>query len=309
MVDYFPRMMQIILMVLVLGLFLVPSSTAYNIDSIIVEDTLNSNLLTQEIVTIHLTNNTNEFFFFDVPSNAYDIHLGDVPIQENGLRIPLDCTTCTLHISYKLTDVIRDFPSDALAFYRTLNLPKNIKSITYTVTLPSQYAIIKIKDTDSLPIVPIPTKIEPKTSGTTITWSEKNPELPKVFQITFKDHEEIESETQEFVDEFSEGYVWLLSMISALLGAILGIGIYKQFNTIKERTSYVPSSLLSPDEKKVVALLQKNNNKMDQTQIGKHLHWSKSKVSAIITNLHYKKLIEKEKFGRKYTVTLIKKID
>ena len=73
----------------------------------------------------------------------------------------------------------------------------------------------------------------------------------------------------------------------------------------------IPSSLLSPDEKIVIELLKQKdakNNPVNQKEIGKELNWSKSKVSAILTNLDYKKLIEKEKFGRNYKVKLIKEV-
>jgi uncharacterized membrane protein len=48
---------------------------------------------------------------------------------------------------------------------------------------------------------------------------------------------------------------------------------------------------------------------MNQKDIGKKLEWSKSKVSAIMTNLEYKKIVEREKIGRNYKVELKKELD
>ena len=47
---------------------------------------------------------------------------------------------------------------------------------------------------------------------------------------------------------------------------------------------------------------------MNQKELVKALDWSKSKVSAIVTNLEYKKIVQREKFGRNYKVELVKEI-
>jgi predicted transcriptional regulator len=73
----------------------------------------------------------------------------------------------------------------------------------------------------------------------------------------------------------------------------------------------VPSSLLSPDEKVIVGFLKKKDAKkspINQKEIGRELGWSKSKVSAVLSNLYYKKIIDREKFGRNYKVKLVKDV-
>ncbi len=43
--------------------------------------------------------------------------------------------------------------------------------------------------------------------------------------------------------------------------------------------------MLSPDEKKVIETIINNGYKIKQKQISEKLSWSKSKVSAVISNL------------------------
>ena len=111
----------------------------------------------------------------------------------------------------------------------------------------------------------------------------------------------------EFGNELTEWPVLVISLVLFLLGGIGGILIQKHYKNskMKDYDIYSPSSLLSPDEKKVLELLKKNNNKMNQKNIVNDLSWSKSKVSAIMTNLEYKKVVKREKIGRNYTVEVI----
>ena len=115
----------------------------------------------------------------------------------------------------------------------------------------------------------------------------------------------------EIITEFSEFAVWIIIFFSLSIGLSTGIIIQKyyskKFVEIKD-IPYIPSSLLSPDEKKIISLLKDHNRKMGQKEIGKQLNWSKSKVSAIMSNLQYKEIIKKEKIGRNYNVELLKEV-
>jgi uncharacterized membrane protein len=92
-----------------------------------------------------------------------------------------------------------------------------------------------------------------------------------------------------------------------IIGIIIGFVLNKQLHK-RTAVPIISSSLLSPDEKKVIAHLR-GKGFVNQKEIGKEMNWSKSKVSAIISNLSYKKMIEKEKIGRNYKVKLIKDIN
>jgi uncharacterized membrane protein len=70
----------------------------------------------------------------------------------------------------------------------------------------------------------------------------------------------------------------------------------------------VPASLLTPDEKTIMNLIKENKNQIRQREVVKILDWSKSKVSAVVSNLEYKKIVRREKFGRNYQIELVKDI-
>ncbi len=287
-------------------------SLAYRIDSVLIEDRVAEDLTTFEVMDVSITNNTDESMLWRLPPNVYEVDLNGNPIDvhENAVNISLHCTVCGFQLSYAQNNVVKDFSVDSLMFYRTLDLPQPPELLHYTVKISPLYIINKKIDVDGeLPIVPIPTETKVTVSGPLVQWVETEPALPKVYQITFKSHEDIENAHQEFIDEFSEGTMWIIIITAVLFGLLLGIAICSFIHKKKKKGMYVPSSLLSPDEKTVLRLLKEHKNMMNQKEIGIQLQWSKSKVSAIVSNLHYKEIIKKEKFGRNYKIYVIKEIE
>jgi len=144
-----------------------------------------------------------------------------------------------------------------------------------------------------------------------VSWKEEHPSLPKRYFLKYHEHESLETPFQEIKGEFSEWSVWVIIVFSLLLGWSVGwYGhvYYKQKYREERDLPYVPSSLLTPDERTILQKIKEQSGEMNQREIGKELNWSKSKVSAILTNLEYKEIVSREKFGRNYKVKLVKEI-
>ncbi len=292
-------------------LFLSQIASASSVDKIDIEDTLNEDLSINEIMTISLVNNTDDQISFTLPTNSYNVMVNDNPkISENDVvNISLNCESCLIKVSYTLNDAVTKSGSESFTFSRTLNFPKQPARIDYSVIMPPGF-ILGSTDYQSEPSI-VPSAKEIKTDGKSIivVWSEINPELPKRYYLEYYSHESSESTIQELMNEFSELWVWVAIIVSLILGALGGIFGYKKFVPVQNEPYLVPLSLLSPDEKIVLSLLKENKGVMNQKEIGKKLIWSKSKVSAIMTNLQHKEIIAREKFGRNYKVTIVKDIE
>ena len=70
-----------------------------------------------------------------------------------------------------------------------------------------------------------------------------------------------------------------------------------------------PQSLFNPDEKKVLSVIRDHGMQIKQKDIALKLDWSRSKVSAIVSNLEYKKVIRREKTGRNFDITLVQQFE
>lgn len=246
---------------------------------------------------------------FSLPENAYDIMLWDAPEElSNGtLIIPLNCTGCRINISYRLSNAIKRETKDTDSFSRTLNFPKPAKESDYSIHIPPGHIIELYADDPS--IVPSASEIETDGKSIIIRWKEKKPEFPKRYFVKYSNYEQLHIDATDIKQELREPAVWMLMGICAVAGVIIGLMLYSRIpKKIRKILPYVPSSLLNPDEKKIINLLKDNNNHMNQKEVVKSLDWSKSKVSAIVTNLEYKKIVSREKFGRNYKINLIKEI-
>ena len=110
-----------------------------------------------------------------------------------------------------------------------------------------------------------------------------------------------------FKEELSESSVLLLIVISFSLGAGLVLLYFLKIKKDQHINTTVPSYVLSVEERKILEIL-KTNPGINQKMIGKHLDFSKARVSAIVNDLEQKQLIKREKFGRSFKVFLNKKI-
>jgi len=289
-------------------LLLVGNVSAMTVNSVHLEDLINEDNSIQESFIINISNNTDKVFTFTLPSNAFDLKLNNnkFPIDTNVLNLPLNCQTCLFKIEYTIKDVVNFEGGDVYTFSRTLNFPVVPAVLDYEVKLPIGY-VIKSNNSSEPSIVPASSGISTDGEHIIVKWLQKDPVLPSRYYVSYSNHESTENLTNEFGNELMEWPVLVISLIAFVLGVIGGYFIQRYYKNskIKDYDVYSPSSLLSPDEKKILELLKKHNNKMNQKTIVQELSWSKSKVSAIMTNLEYKKIVKREKIGRNYTVEVI----
>ncbi len=263
-----------------------------------------------ETIIITITNNSLSSFMLPLPKSVTHVRSDEtaVTLENNTVIIPLNCKNCIVTVQYQIHDTIMMDAKEIHTLSRTLVTREPIQTMSYTVELPKGH-IINEQTANNPQIVPMPQSITTNGEQIKIEWYRENPNLPEQFVVTFREPEENE-QWINIGEEVKEGEVWILMIVCLILGVSMGIlghrTYLKQYK--EEQLPYVPSSLLSPDEKKVMTLLESSKEAMHQKELGKALNWSKSKVSAIVANLQYKELIRKEKIGRSYKVHLMKRM-
>jgi uncharacterized membrane protein len=285
---------------------------ALTFDKVLITDEVRQDLSVFETLNVTVSNNTKDSFVLLLPKESFGITLNGKEVKGTSLvNVSLDCIECSFFIAYNLVAGAKDEGEDFYTFIRTLNLPRSPRELIYRSYLPENYVVGAKGGEDETSIVPQPAAIETDGKRIILVWKEKNPDLPKIYSVKYHGHVEEKSPFNDIAYELSESSVWILILGSILIGAVIGAIIYKTYILkFKEKDlPYIPGSLLSPDEKKIVMILKKHKNKLIQKEIVKEIAWSKSKVSAVITNLLYKKIVEKEKLGRNYTVMLVKEVE
>ncbi len=238
-----------------------------------------------------------------IPASAQGVYLDGRPVAptDNGVVVTI-CKGCTSNITYWIAEAY-DFSDQSDRFFqRTLAYSFSIDRVVYELTLPEGTFV---KETQGeAAIAPAPSGIKTDGKHIIVYWVRDNPSLPESYVLHFSD-EEVQEE-EEFIAEFFEWPVWILVIVALCIG--LTLGSLTRARKVAD-IHLVPLSLLSPDERTVLALLQKNKGTLGQKEMGQQLQWSKSKVSALMTALEHKRIIAREKLGRNYTVTLIKEIE
>ncbi len=294
-------------------LLLLPFTKAATIGAVGINDTLFEDLSVQETVSLQLLDNTQASFTFILPEGAVAVAAdGHATTTANGtVTVPLSCTTCQVSIAYALRDAAQPVQGGSFTFSRTLNLPSAPRSLRYTVALPNGYGVGASDRTDP-PVVPSPTTMTTDGQRIIITWAAQSPQLPIRYYVLYHGLESFGT-WQEVRQELSEWPVWLFMGAALLLGAVAGVALDHRRRAMLRRSRpelpAVPSSLLSPDEKAILAALRGNKGPMSQKEVGRTLGWSKSKVSAIMSNLEYKRIVQREKIGRNYKVALLKDVE
>jgi uncharacterized membrane protein len=263
----------------------------------------------KESIFIALENNTGSLFPITLPTNAKQIYINGVSSnpKNNSIIIPISCASCNINIAYSLDSNVKKNGNDLHSFYRSVNFPIVPIKFRYVIYLPIGYTLGN--NTEQASVVPYPSEITSDGESVILIWSEAKPKLPMQFVVQYYGHESGESTADVFAD-FSHTLIWMSLLFVFILGIIIGFFVQAFRKGKKNTPATIPSYLLSPDEKAVVELLQDKNKDdfVNQKEIGRSLSWSKSKVSAVISNLSYKKMIEREKVGRNYTVKLITEI-
>ncbi len=300
-----------VLLLWFITLLAAPWASAYIVGEVSIQDELFNDLSLNETIALYLYNNSDSSFLFTPPKQAFGIMVNNKPFPYNNtIRIPLQCRQCNVEVSYTIKDAVKDEKNDQHLFTRLLNFPKIPQNISYLVYLPESYIIKSLDDNDPA-IVPSPSGIDTDGRRIRVIWKEANPTLPKLYSLKYHGPESFNSQWQAFSSEFSEFHVWVIIIASFFIGAVIGVLLSGLIKKSPAGVSYdiIPGSLLSPDERTIIGLISKNSNKMRQKQIGMELGWSKSKVSAIMTNLEHKQIIKREKFGRNYEVEMVKQVE
>ena len=280
-------------------------------------DKLQSDLSMTESISISITDNTDDMFSISLPDTAHSIMANGELMSNNTVNISLNCTSCNIQISFDMDNVVKKDNRQYL-FYRTLHFPQSPQQLRYVVYMPDGYTV-NSTDTTNPSIVPNPTSILTDGTHIMVSWIETNPQLPKQYYVRFQGPEQIESMLFFVQNDLGHPITIMMLLLILVIGIVSGyflkiLSVKKIEKPIKQKTMQhlIPSSLLSPDEKKVMGLLQSKDakkNPVNQKDIGTELNWSKSKVSAVLSNLYYKKLIDREKFGRNYKVRLLKDVE
>ncbi|MCB9359330.1 hypothetical protein H6503_05335 [Candidatus Woesearchaeota archaeon] len=268
-----------------------------------VRNTLQEDFSVLEELTIIVQNHSSSIEFV-LPSSVMDVTLDGMPADVNNNSLMLDlCNGCIVELSYIIPDASMKGQNGEYKFSRSMNVPFDVDNLIYEIYLPLGY-IIGTGDASSVPnIAPNPTSIGSDGKHIMISWKQANPQLPEVFQVIYRGHEGTETVASEFGNELTEWPVWVLMVLFLVLGTILGL-LIAYFSPKSNNAEIIPSSLFTPDEKKVIEMLEKTES---QKEVGAMLSWSKSKVSSIMTTLEFKKVISREKIGRNYKVKLLKK--
>ncbi|RME77936.1 hypothetical protein D6774_02890 [Candidatus Woesearchaeota archaeon] len=285
---------------LLILILLLPSVLSAQVEKVTLADTLTEHDAL-ESVHIVLTNNTQDHFSLNLPRGAKDVTSDLAHTFENDvLNFSLECESCLIEFSYTLPNVVTE-QGDVHKFTRTVSIPVTPLMFEYDVKLP-QGAVVQKSDTPA--IVPLPSGIDTDGSHIIVKWSDHSPKLPAIYEITFASAEAQEKNIGEFFSEFEEWQAWTLMIFFGVLGFILGVLFSSPKKSYAAQISSIPLHLLSPDEKVVVQVLQKKKDAVMQKDLVKELGWSKSKVSAVLSNLEYKKVIDREKYGRNARVSL-----
>lgn len=97
-----------------------------------------------------------------------------------------------------------------------------------------------------------------------------------------------------------------LNILSLLLGLAVGLGTYYLLTPKKDEKLETIKIALSKDEKTVVNEVEKSGE-ITQDSLRFRLNWSKAKLSTILTNLDKMGIIQREREGKTYKVTLQRK--
>jgi hypothetical protein len=281
---------------------------ASSFDAATIEDHLLDSGDLVESLTLTISQNTETEFMFELPPKATSINVNGKPTnQKENLSIPLQCSTCSIVISYGVPSVLKKEGSGIFSFSRTISFPQTPATLEYRLLLPIGYAVDDFSSVDPA-IVPTPTKITSDGEHIVIVWSGDNVALPQRFFVRVSDHENTENTGQEIGNEFKEWPVWVIGISLLIVGFVLGIAIAKRKRNDNVQRE-VPASLLSSDERTILKTLKGSEKPLTQKEVGKNLGWSKSKVSALMTALERKEIITREKIGRNFKIEVIKEIE
>ena len=306
--NYPPRVSILGLSAVIL---LILSAPALASTGVAIKDVISEDLVVNERMSVTLiqTNLTDIRIYLPPGAGKIQVDGEVIPYKNNLMVIPVSCSTCVINITYTLPPESISWHTDDMFLQRTLDLPFPMDSLQYQAVLPRGSVIKEFQG--EAPVAPAPSSIRTDGQHIIIIWKQANPEFPKNYIVHFLGEENIETTQEGYVQEFSEWHVWVLLLFSLIIGAAIGI-VFRSFSIKRFKETdlpYVSLSLLSPDERIILTTIQKHNNKIGQKEAGKHLGWSKSKVSALMTGLERKRVIQREKIGRNYTVSFAKAIE
>lgn len=107
----------------------------------------------------------------------------------------------------------------------------------------------------------------------------------------------------------------VLSFCSGIICLLCGIALHnhpkvhiEHKEEKKKESNEVDSDLLMPEEKKIVEILQNNDNSMTQTDLVKESGFTKVKIHRIVKRLEGKKILSKYSYGMTNRIKLERKL-
>jgi uncharacterized membrane protein len=272
----------------------VPAVSAYTIENLETEFYLfESNIVVE--TSINLSENTAQFEWL-VPEDAESISVNIEGKKENFTKteskIIINTTAKNIKISY-LTEEFIDNENFLLSFIA----PTHIKDANFSLILPEGAVLKKpLKNGVSGSIYPKPSSVSTDGRSLIFAWSlsemEKGSELP-IF-VSYK-----------LQKDYTYLIVFLIIMLSAALSS--AFAIYKKKPKIQEKIirEDLIEKHLKEDEEIIVNVLKKRENKAcEQGTIRIITGFSKASLSRLLKELEDRKVIKKEKRGKKNIIFL-----
>jgi len=277
--------------ILFLNLYLI---NVYSINLSIVGSLSENSNIYSESITVNLS--CNEDIQIHFPKKSFNrVYLNNnkvISINNDSYKL-VDCNNINI-LKYNLNSIEKI--DNKIRVERNFNNFNNL-NYTYSIKIPSEYNL-DINNSN-----PSKFKLMYKNNSKYYTFNNSNLYL---LYFNLNNYEKKNFTIYSIIKELSELEVLLLILISFLIGFLCAYLFMKKKLTNLPKNS-LPSYIFSKEDKLVIDEI-KINIGINQKQIANNLNFSKSRVSAIVSNLESKKVIRREKFGRSYKVYMEKNI-
>ncbi len=242
-------------------------------------------------VDIILNDKTTENITIELPEDytALSLYLDDEqtdPLVENGIMQLQLANNTEISFNYVTQDVI-----DKTNFLMNLKLDYDIGDLEITLVLPEGAMLKKpIKKRQGGSIYPKPT--ETSTDGRSLVFVWKQQDL--------KQGDEMAIFTQI---EPKQTNNWLILLIAIIAGFAIGAYIYTKKPTKTAQKKSVEKHL-KEDEEQIVTILERKEGDCEQGTLRVITGFSKAHLSRLLKELEERKVIYKEKRGKKNVVFL-----
>lgn len=290
---------------LVLLLFLMPCIVSaeilesYSADFKIIDDyTLSS-------IEYDFISSSNKDLYVVLPKDAWNISLVidgkelTPDITGNKVKIPVKETTKKVKLAFHTREIL-DYNSPTGVFFTEIIAPFDTRSIKTTLTLPLGSTLVKSIEESSAK----PTRVESDGQYIKLIWEE--PDVSKNFKMASLAVFNREADPGVFSDLKTN--IMLLSLVLVIIGQIVYLLIYrksgiKQIET-KLSKKFSVEEHLKEDETQIVNVLKLKEGQTSQGTLRVVTGMPKATLSKLLSELEARKVIHKEKDGKKNIVSL-----